>query len=325
MYVGDDALEYALSCEQAGQHVSLSHPISRGQVSSWADVEAAWAFCFARLGVDPAHNCVILTEPSLSSKFSRERSAQVLFEQFDVPAMYSCVQGQLALFAAGEVTGTVVESGHGVTHVVPVVDGSVRHEGIQRLGFGGADATAHVQRALERAGVALGGPFGPALADLVKRSLGALALADYEHERAAASREVMTLPDGRTVSLGPERFDCGEMLFAPGAVGIEAMGAADAVHVAVAACERKYRDALLATVVLSGGNTLYAGVTRRMRAELKRTASPNAVIAVSQPAAPTSAVWLGARIVASTAVFQKMAVLKASYAEYGPNFIHRRC
>lgn len=45
---------------------------------------------------------------------------EIFFEKFQVPAVYIAVQGVLSLFATGKSTGIVLDSGDGVTHVIPV-------------------------------------------------------------------------------------------------------------------------------------------------------------------------------------------------------------
>ena len=38
---------------------------------------------------------------------------QIMFETFDVPAMYAAIQSRLFLFASGHTTGIVLDSGDG--------------------------------------------------------------------------------------------------------------------------------------------------------------------------------------------------------------------
>lgn len=60
---------------------------------------------------------------------NREYTAEIMFESFNVPGLYIAVQAVLALAASwasrqvGDrtLTGTVIDSGDGVTHVIPVV------------------------------------------------------------------------------------------------------------------------------------------------------------------------------------------------------------
>ena len=69
------------------------------------------------------------TEPPLNAPENREATAEIMFESFNVKGLYIAVQAVLALAASWSsskvtdrtLTGTVIDSGDGVTHVIPVV------------------------------------------------------------------------------------------------------------------------------------------------------------------------------------------------------------
>lgn len=69
------------------------------------------------------------TEPPLNPPENRENTAEIMFESFNVKGLYIAVQAVLALAASWTsnkvtdrtLTGTVIDSGDGVTHVIPVV------------------------------------------------------------------------------------------------------------------------------------------------------------------------------------------------------------
>ena len=50
---------------------------------------------------------------------------QIMFEKFNTPAMYVAIQALLALYASGRNTGIVLDSGDGVSQIVPVYDGKL--------------------------------------------------------------------------------------------------------------------------------------------------------------------------------------------------------
>jgi len=58
------------------------------------------------------------------------------------------VQSLNALYCEGLVTGTVFESGEGLSACVPVVDGYLVHHAIQRLDVGGRDVNEKLMELL---------------------------------------------------------------------------------------------------------------------------------------------------------------------------------
>lgn len=67
-----------------------------------------WQHAFYdQLRVDPAEHPVLLTEAPLNPKKNRERMAELMFEELQVPALYVAVQAVLALYATGRTTGII--------------------------------------------------------------------------------------------------------------------------------------------------------------------------------------------------------------------------
>ena len=101
------------------------------------------------------------TEPPLNQPENREYTAEIMFETFNVPGLYIAVQAVLALAASWTskqvtertLTGTVVDSGDGVTHVIPVAEGYVIGSSIKHIPLAGRDITTFVQQLMrEREG-----------------------------------------------------------------------------------------------------------------------------------------------------------------------------
>lgn len=157
-YVGDDAVAHAKT-------YSLNYPIRHGLVENWNNMEKLWQRCYYDyLRVEPEEHYVLLTEPPLNPPENREYTAEVMFETFNVPGMYIAVQAILALAASwvGKVkaedrtlTGTVIDSGDGVTHVIPVAEGYVIGSAIRHIPLAGRDITQFILRMLRDRGEAV--------------------------------------------------------------------------------------------------------------------------------------------------------------------------
>lgn len=89
---------------------------------------------------------------------NREQMAEIMFETFGVQGLFIGVQATLALYSqicgptsssnnlnAQDLTGIVVDSGDGVTHVFPVSDGFVIGSCIKHIPLAGRDITKFVQ------------------------------------------------------------------------------------------------------------------------------------------------------------------------------------
>ena len=82
--------------------------------------------------------------------------------------------------------------------------------------------------------------------------------------------ESYTLPDGRVIKVGGERFEASEALFQPHLINVEGQGIAELVFNAIQAAEMDIRPELYKHIVLSGGSTMYPGLPSRLEREIKQ-------------------------------------------------------
>ncbi|EFA86555.1 SAP DNA-binding domain-containing protein [Heterostelium album PN500] len=321
-YVGDEA---------QGQRgiLTIKYPIEHGFVVNWEDMEKLWQHTFYNeLRVSPEDHPVLLTEPPLNPKSNRENMAQIMFESFNVPALYVAVQAVLALYASGRTNGIVLDSGDGVTHTVPVYEGFPMAHAIMRMDFAGRDLTAYLQKLLMERGYTFYTAAEMEIIRDMKEKMCYVAL-DFEKQMQLSTSSIIMdrqyqLPDGQSILLGSELFRCPEALFRPSLVGTDSCGVHELVYNSIMKCDMDIRKTLFGNIILSGGTTTLPGFANRLQMELESLTSEiySATVKVITPLERKYAVWIGGSILASLSCFSMCWISKEDYDINGAAVVH---
>ncbi|KAF2904528.1 hypothetical protein ILUMI_01649 [Ignelater luminosus] len=323
LYIGDEI-------QGKKKTFTLRYPIQHGVITNWDYMEKIWHYTFYnKLRVAPDEHPVLLTEATISSRASREKMTQIMFETFNTPAMYVSNQAVLSLYASGRTTGIVLECGHGTTHAVPIYKGySIQHAICRLLDVTGSELTNYLKSILAERIYSFNVTDENRIVRDIKEKLCYVAL-DFEQEMLSAAgssslESSYQLPDGQIITIGNERFRCPEVLFQPSFLGLKMSGIQQLTYDAIRKCDEEIHKDLYANIILSGGNTMFPGIINRMQKEMISLAPSTAEIHVFSSEKKYSA-WLGGSILASLSTFQQMLISKQEYDECGPRIVHTKC
>jgi len=294
-----------------------------------------------------------MTEPPQNAPENREFLAEIMFETFNVPGLYIAVQAMLALAAswAGPsaqktLTGTVIDSGDGVTHILPVAEGYVIGSSIKHIPIAGRHITGFIQGMLrDREGSAIPASelfeaskrikeqFCYVCPDLAKEYKKYDDAPDKHFKKYTGVESISKKPF--SADIGYERFLGPEVFFNPEIYsGDYVTPLPEMVDNVIQTCPIDTRRPLYQNIVLSGGSTMYKDLNKRLQRDIKRVVdnrqkrseelsgkkygTPPEVNVMSHPQ-QRFAVWFGGSMLAATPEFYSVCHTKKQYDEEGPS------
>ena len=218
--------------------------IEHGIITNWNDMEKIWHRTFYnKLMVAPEDHPFLLAE--VNTKTNRELMTQIMFETFDVPAMHMVTQAVLFLFASGRTTDSVMDSGGGVSHTVPIHEGFALHHAI--LLSAGRDPAEYLMKYLIEQGYFFTAAADRVIARDVKEKLCYIGV-NYDTKLKSTAEtdkeKTYELPDGNFIAVGAKRFHCVKVLFQPSFTSEEVSGFHDCLS---SACPQTDTDQLYIT------------------------------------------------------------------------------
>ncbi|XP_051684308.1 actin-like protein 8 [Oryctolagus cuniculus] len=301
---------------------TFSYPVERGRVLNWEGVEHIWSFVLERHRQEHEDAPVIVTETPLQEPADRRKTLEVMFELLDVPALLLANQMEMSLYASGLLTGTVLDSGYGLTRVQPFHLGRTSPSSCKTLEFAGQDLAAYLRKSIFKehsdphnlfqldtvTGTQMGKCYVP-------QNLGEALDFCQSLPSGADESNTYLLPDGTSAELTPMQRLAPEMFFSPQVFDLPGPSVPEMVVESIKTCEASTHEQLISHVMACGGNTLYPGFTKRLQKELSAEHFASAKATLWVGSNRNFSVWLGASLMAHLSTYKSEWMTREEYDE----------
>ena len=367
-YIG----EQGINISKTSKVHKLTYPMQDGIIDNWDLMEKFWhQSIYQYLKCDPQEHYFVLTEPPMNPPENRESIAEIFFETFNCPGLYIGVQAVFALIgcnktyedeggkpedkeqidAVKSLTGVVVDSGDGVTHVVPICDGFVVGTSIKHIPIAGRKITKFIEQMIRERGEKINTEDLYYAAMDIKEKHGYLAkdlleeFSKYDEKKTdekgqlaqskkfrkyegvgKISNKPFSINVGYELFLGPEAFFSPEIIDKNWKTSLD-----ETIDLTIQQCPIDYRRKLYSDIVFSGGSTSFRNLDKRLNISLQQRVDdrlnkyaseghkPKPIkVKVTSSMAQKHVVWLGGSSFSSTDNFKHTVHTRDEYLEKGP-------
>ena len=316
-------------CDKFLGLIKLNYPVVHGSFQREEDILTIFSSIFSKLGINSQEmkeHPVLITEPILNPYTNREKITHSLLDNLGVPAIFFASQPLLSLFSTSSISGTVLESGEGVTQSCVVYEGYSITSTYERYNYGGREVSEYLKYLLKKRGYHFYNSTEIKLMNDIKENFCYFDVnrKNYPEKSFNIQPTQYYLPDGSNISIGEERIIAPEMLFYPEYIGREYLGFADMIMSSINKIDIDLKKNSYENIWLSGGNTSFKELKEKLVDELKNKLDKGIGINVyeNEKIKPQHRCWVGGNIISILEIFKKMWVTRNDWNEKGSEIVH---
>jgi actin len=305
----------------------LSFPIERGVVreteTDWEYMRDIWLHIITNeLQEDPSTANVLITDSPLNSRENRLKMAELMFNSIGVSSLGIMSTAVLDLFATGRTRGLVVDSGDGLTCVVPVFEGYALPHAIRKMPLAGTDITNFILQKLSA-------DLKPSQFAVARGIKEQMLVVPNNFDNALRGPDLISedercyeLPGGKIIKMDKQtRLEAAELLFRPSILDRDADDISTETVRSILKCDSDLRADMYGNIILAGGTSMMRGFHQRMEHELRAKLPKDIAyddIRVVSDSFREHAAWIGGSMLASLSTFpQFMTMSKGQWDEEG--------
>lgn len=271
--------------------LKIKHPVQRGEIMDWESYYEILNYIFYSLLriEDLTQYPVFYCESPFMHRETKEYIARLFFETHRIRSLMMMPTPLLSLFSVGLTTGLVIESGDGLTWIVPIINGTIVQHAVQKLPLAGIDVNQNLKSLLMREGVSIASSAADEIIQEIKEKNCYFVLDPNKPHKAGDTFSV-PMPDGSKINVPTYiLYQAPEVIFNPGMLGYgNLMNLPQAIMTSIRNIDSLYWYDLLSHIVFSGGNLSYSGFQERFESELNLLLPE--LGSIPKPVTPLSAV-----------------------------------
>lgn len=116
--------EHFLDKEAKSQidNLKLNHPIERGIIKNWDEIEKVYSYIFTnKLKIEPKGRSLLIPEPLMNPKDQKAKIAEIMLEKYEISSIFLPFPNYLSFLSAGKLDGISMDSGEGITQIMPIM------------------------------------------------------------------------------------------------------------------------------------------------------------------------------------------------------------
>ena len=289
-------------------------------------MEKIWGHIFTfELKVDPEEYNVLLTQQLMCPKEEKEKKAQIMFETFNVKGLCLGYTPDLSLYATGRSTGISIDLGGDSTQISAIKDGCPVPFRFDKIYYGGNEVNDYLFRLLNFNNKMLStSKYKSCIEDIKEKSC--YVAFDYDEEFKSVEPFDYQLPDNNNLILKEERIRAPEIIFKPSLIGKDdEFGLSNICNNLIEKCIDIKKD-LYNRIFLSGGNSMFQGLPKRLEREIKSLALESLkeeVRVIHNSFDAKSSAFIGGAIFSNTSLLKEVSITKEMYEENGSSIIYK--
>lgn len=318
-YCGYDALYNSSSLD-------LSYPLldNNGKffpkVEYIKDFEKIFYYIFReKLQIEEMNYNVLLIDSIFTSLKEQEIIVQILFEKFKIYNLHFEPQSVMSLYSTSKSSGLMINSGEMLTEIVPIYEGYIISDCINRFPVGGYDLTKKFMekynKDFEENNVCNKYYMGQKIKEKFSQIFPSRK--DYEDtiNKNETNKQEYYLPDGNTIEISNEIYEIPELIFNPELLNIQGQNLPEIIVDTINKCEISTRKELFNNIILGGGNTCIRGFDQRLKNEINNLKKKNCgIIALEER---EYSAWIGASRISTWGSFDTQWIMRSEYFNRG--------